>query len=57
MIMTTTLVPEQSNQLTQRQTSQNNWQHRTAHAFECLYNISTRVHPFVRPKGASSCSF
>jgi len=39
MIMTTTLVPEQSNQLTRGQTSQNNWRPRTAHTFECLYNM------------------
>jgi len=48
--MTTTLVPEQSNQLTRGQTSQNNWRPRTAHTFECLYNISTRVQPFVKTK-------
>lgn len=49
MIMTTTLVPEQSNQLTRRQISENNLKHRTAHTFECLY-ISTRVYPFVKTK-------
>lgn len=51
MIMTT-LVPEQSNQLTLRQIFQNNskLKHRTSYTFECLDNISTRIHSFVKIK-------
>ena len=48
MIMTATLVPEQSNQLTPRQTVQNNSKHRTAHTFGCCYNLPASVYPFVK---------
>ena len=46
--MTVTLVPEQSNQLTPRQTVQNNLKHRTAHTFGCCYNLPASVYPFVK---------
>lgn len=48
----TTLVPEQSNQLTLRQIFQNNskLKHRTSYTFERLDNISTRIHSFVKIK-------
>ena len=46
--MTETLVPEQSNQLTPRQTVQNNLKHRTAHTFGCCYNLPASVYPFVK---------
>ena len=46
--MTATLVPEQSNQLTPRQTVQNNSKHRTAHTLGCCYNLPASVYPFVK---------
>lgn len=52
MIMTTMLVPEQSNQLAPRQIFPNNLKlkHRTAHTFGCWYNLPASVYSFMNTK-------
>lgn len=50
--MTTTLVPEQSNQRVPRQVFQNNLilKYRGAHTLGCHYNLPTTVYPCVKTK-------